>query len=876
MKKNFWLFLFFLCALPVVVEAYNQPQTATTPITLSANNVIACPTCVTSGGTTPLALGSSTSAADPRISGDATSGFYTAGAGKVDVTISGSNAGEWTSTGFTIPGNFVMNGSSSGSLTIVPQAVAGTPTWTAGTSSGTPAVTASSPLAISSSTGNLTVSAIPLTDLATQAANTVVMNGTSASASPVAYAMSGCSSAGNVEQYTTNTGFNCATGYAQLAGPSFTGTVSSAGTLDLAVGSAAAPSLAFTGDTTTGLYDVATGAMHVTISGSSVGDFASTGWNGAVVGNVTGTVSGTAATVTGAAQSAITSVGTLTSVTTSGSIAGTQTIAAATVTDGLLLKNSTAATNSTVPYSPAIDLFQNAWSTASSGSSVSSQWLVYGEGESGNPPCPNMVFSSFEAGSSIGSVTFGCYGTISTGNYNAYYTNGPTSGYLLNGASVLNYPNSSTADSTSIAVGLNADYYTTATSANNTAVGYEALQGVSATPLTGSSNTAVGSNTLLLAQGAATGNTAVGWEALSTLTTGTDSTAVGSNALLHTTGSPNDAHGFDAGEYISTGAANVAIGYEAMQGISATPITGSGNTAVGNSALLLAQGAAASNTAVGYTALQRNTTGSSNTAVGVSAMQGTTANPLTGSNNTAVGASALIAITAAAASNTAVGYNALGGVTSGSNNTAIGISSGYTTTTGSNNIYINGTASGTGTSYEFAFGGAGLGSDTMELGLSGTTSGVYIYGVTSAGETDILCYSTSSHIITYETTVAGCVPSDIRIKNPLGVIDDADGIYQLRTAVFTYKDTATYGNQEYIGLYAQDVCALDKRLCVIDKNGVWNYDKVGLAAYTIRALQQLHAKVEEQEREIEALSHGIPATHKNAFGRLMDYLEGVN
>jgi hypothetical protein len=44
---------------------------------------------------------------------------------------------------------------------------------------------------------------------------------------------------------------------------------------------------------------------------------------------------------------------------------------------------------------------------------------------------------------------------------------------------------------------------------------------------------------------------------------------------------------------------------------------------------------------------------------------------------------------------------------------------------------------------------------------------------------------------------------------------------------------------------------MDKRLCVIDKNGVWNYDKVGLAAYTIRALQQLHTKVEDQQKEIE-------------------------
>ena len=44
----------------------------------------------------------------------------------------------------------------------------------------------------------------------------------------------------------------------------------------------------------------------------STGIVTATGFAGALTGNVTGNVSGTAATVTGAAQSAITSVGTLT------------------------------------------------------------------------------------------------------------------------------------------------------------------------------------------------------------------------------------------------------------------------------------------------------------------------------------------------------------------------------------------------------------------------------------------------------------------------------------------------------------------------------------------------------------------------------------
>jgi hypothetical protein len=50
-----------------------------------------------------------------------------------------------------------LYGATSGSLTIEPQSVAGSPQWTAGTSSGTPAVTASAPLAISTATGNISI-----------------------------------------------------------------------------------------------------------------------------------------------------------------------------------------------------------------------------------------------------------------------------------------------------------------------------------------------------------------------------------------------------------------------------------------------------------------------------------------------------------------------------------------------------------------------------------------------------------------------------------------------------------------------------------------------------------------------------------------------
>jgi hypothetical protein len=80
-----------------------------------------------------------------------TSGTTVSGNANVNVSSGVLTLGQANTT----IGQLVMEGSTSGSLTITPQATAGTPTWTAGTASGTPAVTATSPLVIASATGNI-------------------------------------------------------------------------------------------------------------------------------------------------------------------------------------------------------------------------------------------------------------------------------------------------------------------------------------------------------------------------------------------------------------------------------------------------------------------------------------------------------------------------------------------------------------------------------------------------------------------------------------------------------------------------------------------------------------------------------------------------
>jgi trimeric autotransporter adhesin len=230
---------------------------------------------------------------------------------------------------------------------------------------------------------------------------------------------------------------------------------------------------------------------------------------------------------------------------------------------------------------------------------------------------------------------------------------------------------SATTATTNTAVGYAAGEYIT-TASYNVAIGYEAMQGVSATPLTSAGtgqNTAVGDWALLNIQGAATQDTALGAGALYSNTTGYANTALGTYALYYST----------------TSAQNTAVGMEAMGGVSATPLTGSGNTAVGDSALYLIQSGANTNTAVGDVAGEYITTGSANTAIGTSAMQGVSATPLSsGYDNTAVGHYALNTAQAAVWGNTAVGSYALENNTTGVNSTALGYAALAFDTTGTN------------------------------------------------------------------------------------------------------------------------------------------------------------------------------------------------
>ena len=217
-------------------------------------------------------------------------------------------------------------------------------------------------------------------------------------------------------------------------------------------------------------------------------------------------------------------------------------------------------------------------------------------------------------------------------------------------------------------------------------------------------------------------------------TTGSDNTAYGRFAGSSlTSGFENTFIGSRAGSLNATGDYNVAVGFDALQVMSAIS---DGNTAIGTEALKNFNGPQfARNTAVGYKAGELGTDTFSSTFVGFQAGQGFT----TQGNNTAIGYSALVqggggqntamgrlAMAAGAGDdNTAIGDNAAANLTTGNENLVLGSAAGTTLTTGSNNIIIGYDAepSAAGVDNEITIGS--INHDTLKMpGLStGATDG---------------------------------------------------------------------------------------------------------------------------------------------------------
>jgi hypothetical protein len=209
-------------------------------------------------------------------------------------------------------------------------------------------------------------------------------------------------------------------------------------------------------------------------------------------------------------------------------------------------------------------------------------------------------------------------------------------------------------------------------------------------------------------------NIAIGDIALRDTTIGYENLAIGVGTLVqNTTGRWNVAIGHESQITGAAGENNVSVGCynltTTQTGWAAMEVnsTGSG-TAVGYVAMN-AQTTGANNSALGQLALQLNTTGSNNTAIGQEALK----NMVGGAGNTAVGAFAFGQSTGAAINNTAIGFNAALMATTAIECTAIGAAA-----LSSNATFGN--CSGLGTNAQVT------GVNQVQLGDARTTT--YAYG----------------------------------------------------------------------------------------------------------------------------------------------------
>ncbi len=245
---------------------------------------------------------------------------------------------------------------------------------------------------------------------------------------------------------------------------------------------------------------------------------------------------------------------------------------------------------------------------------------------------------------------------------------------------------------------------------------------------------------------------------------------VGSGKKLITTDDATIA-GLRVGKGAGSVSTNTAVGASALN----ANTSGSNNAAFGQNALLL-NTSGAYNTGLGRNALYSNTSGNNNSAVGFNALSGTT----TGSNNTALGYEALNANTTGQ-ENTAVGFGAADANTTGREHVAMGNNALGANTTGSYSVAIGKDALGSNTtaSYNTALGYGALFSNTTN-GDNTAVGRNALYYNTGSGNTAIGEGSGVSITTGTKNTILGRYSGnqgglDIRTANNNIVLSDGDG-----------------------------------------------------------------------------------------------------
>lgn len=279
---------------------------------------------------------------------------------------------------------------------------------------------------------------------------------------------------------------------------------------------------------------------------------------------------------------------------------------------------------------------------------------------------------------------------------------------------------------------------------------------------------------------------------------------------------------------------NTAVGASALN----INTTGAYNTAVGSSSLYQNTTATA-NTAIGYNSLQGATTGGYNTAVGYAAAQSITG----GTQNTACGAYALY--NGSSTDNTAVGYSALGG-SPGTRNVGVGYFAGNNINAGTYNVCIGYTSTS-------------AAADNYEIVIGSSMS-----GITGKGSSTGFISPNGGGVYQGNNSSSWSTTSDQRLKK--NIVDNTEGldkISQIRVRNFEYRtvDEVTelpansvidkQGIQ--LGVIAQELQQVCPDCVKEESTGVLSVDSDNVFWHMVNAIKELNTRLQAAEAEIAAL-----------------------
>ena len=396
------------------------------------------------------------------------------------------------------------------------------------------------------------------------------------------------------------------------------------------------------------------------------------------------------------------------------------------------------------------------------------------------------------------------------------------------------------------------------------------------------------------------GNVAVGFGTLEENTTGARNIAIGSGSL-HETGTnrsdDNVAIGLESmgGEFQANNSANVAIGNLTMQGnldavhysvaIGYSALnkitTGDKNIAIGGTALSSADGAEHNNIAIGYDAMasanHESTHG--NVAIGYNALKSTAANGhpgtiaigynaledcTSGNGNIAIGYLAA-ANTVAGAKNVAIGYNAMetANNSNANGNVVIGYQAAVALEDGSDNTIIGRSANVSGKS---DVGSIYIGSGSVTSAPNDGATHEYVLGAgTGAGDSTfrIFAAANNAHIAINGSATSFSASSDKKLKFNINNSNVGLGfINDLRPITFNWKESTGRGDGTInYGFVAQEVKQVIDNHNVEDGQDIWSVDPEGIQCLSppafipmmVKALQELSQQVEDLKKEIVEL-----------------------